>query len=170
MGHRVLDVLKGSERRRITDGVRWAAVLIPLYEKRGEFFIVLTKRTDNLRDHSGQISFPGGTCQEVDIDVEATALREAFEEVGIKPKDVRVIGMLDDEKSKSSGYVVTPVVGVIPHPYRFTVNRNEVDSLIEVPIVALSEAEGKDGVEYWYKGYRIWGLTARVLKQLLGLI
>ncbi len=169
MEPRIIEALDGREGKRIIDGTRRAAVLIPLYRREEGFFVVFTKRTGNVKHHKGQISFPGGACEDGDGGIKATALREAFEEVGIKPEDVRVLGMLDDVKSGISDYVVTPVVGLIPSPYCFAINGDEVESVIEVPLTALLEMEGKYGVEYWYRSHWIWGLTARILKQFLDL-
>lgn len=169
METRIAEVLSKRVRRRFS-GPREAAVLIPLYEKGGEYYAVLTKRTENLSHHKGQISFPGGARDEGDKGLVATALREAEEEVGIRPEDMRMLGTLDDVVSGVSGYVVTPIVGLIPHPYPFVVNREEVEEVIEAPLSGLSEVEGVYGVEYWYGKHRIWGLTARILKQLLELI
>jgi 8-oxo-dGTP pyrophosphatase MutT (NUDIX family) len=158
-----------------------AAVLVPLFEKDGEFHLLFTKRTPHLTHHSGEISFPGGVRDPGDRDDAATALREAWEEAGITPADVEVLGELDDCHSIHN-YRVTPVVGVFPPDYRLTVNDAEIERLIEVPLSHF----GKPGVyrkEYWqWQGrkramhfYRfgedeIWGLTARILKQFLDVL
>src|SRR5262249_58054340 len=93
-----------------------AAVLIPLYEVGGQVHVLLTRRTDKGDQHKGQVSFPGGRCDETDADALDTALREAYEEVGLRREDVEILGALDDMLT-STGFVVTPYVGVIPHPY-----------------------------------------------------
>ncbi|MFQ6075275.1 MAG: NUDIX hydrolase [Candidatus Bathyarchaeia archaeon] len=170
MERRIVKALSNRERKRVVDDSRKAAVLVPLYEKGGKHYAVFTKRTESLSHHRGQISFPGGAHEEGDEGSVATALREASEEMGIKPEDVRVLGMLDDVVSGVSSYVVTPIVGLIPYPYPFVVNRDEVEDVIEAPLSELSEVEGKYGVEYWYGRHRIWGLTARILKQFLDVI
>lgn len=165
----VVEALDGRKRGRIPCGTRHAAVLIPLYEKDGALYVVLTKRTDSVAHHKGQISFPGGVCEDGDMNLEATALREAFEEIRIRPRDVKILGMLDDVETHSSEYVVTAVVGLIPSAYCFTLNRDEVESVIEVPVGSLYEMAGVNGVEYLHEAHRIWGLTASILKQLLDL-
>jgi 8-oxo-dGTP pyrophosphatase MutT (NUDIX family) len=158
-----------------------AAVLLPLFLKDGEIHILFTKRTSHLTHHSGEISFPGGVSDPGDQDSAATALRETWEEIGILPKDVEVLGELDDCHSLHN-YRVTPVVGIFPGDYQLTVNHAEIERIIEVPLSHL----GKPGVyrtEDWqWQGTRramyfymhgedeIWGLTARILKQFLDVL
>ncbi len=163
----LINALDKRNNKKIQNGTL-AAVLIPIYERNRELYIVFTKRADIVNRHKGQISFPGGVCEDGDKDIEATALREAYEEVGIRPEDVRILGKMNDFES-ILGYVVTPVVGLISPGRHFTLNRAEVERIIEVPVANLSETEGDHGVEYLYETDRIWGLTARILKQLLGL-
>ena len=158
-----------------------AAVLIPLFEKGGEVHILFTRRTQQVPHHKGQISFPGGRWDEGDESLLATALRESSEELGITPRDVRVLGELDDICTVSD-FCVSPFVGVIPYPYPFRVNPREIDEIIEVPFSALRDersfSEGvrrRDGIEspvYFYRHlhHLIWGATARILKQFLELL
>ncbi len=158
-----------------------AAVLVPLFEKEGKFHILLTKRTETVEYHKGQICFPGGARHEADRDLRNTALRETFEEVGVDPDDVRVLGELDSMSTVSSNFLITPYVGVIPYPYEFRVSDDEIKSLIEVPISALrdennyrEEAYDLDGkiligIVFEYQGDVIWGATARILRQLIEL-
>ena len=96
-----------------------AAVLVPLFQKKGEFYLLLTKRSDQVRYHKGQISFPGGAVKEEDSTLEKVALREAFEEIGLNERDIRIIGLLDDVVAHSSKFIVTPIVALIPYPYPF---------------------------------------------------
>lgn len=173
-----------SRQRHILrhEGYRPSAVLAPIYEKDGDYYIVLTKRTQDLMYHKGQVSFPGGGYDEKDGDLAATALREAFEEIGIRADDVEILGILDDQATYTSKFVITPFVGAIPYPYKFKVNHREVEELIEVPVSALLtpssyEPETKDDQgksypwgNYRYGKYRITGITARILKQLLDLV
>jgi 8-oxo-dGTP pyrophosphatase MutT (NUDIX family) len=161
--------------------LKLSAVLIPIYETDADAFIVMTKRSDAVEHHKGQVSFPGGAFDESDGDLKATALREACEEVGISPDDVEVLGNLDDQATLSSGFAITPYVGVIPYPYEFKVSDYEVEALIEAPVSALLAPESyspqtpdSEGVLYpWgyyrYAGHDITGITARILKQLLDL-
>jgi 8-oxo-dGTP pyrophosphatase MutT (NUDIX family) len=158
-----------------------AAVLLPLFLKDGEFHILFTKRTSHLTHHSGEISFPGGVCDPGDRDSADTALREAWEEVGIAPQDVEILGELDDTRSIHN-YVVTPVVGVFPSGYRLTVNDTEIERIIEVPLshfvrpgvfrVEHWQWEGRTRPVYFYRhgDDEIWGLTGRILKQFLDVL
>jgi 8-oxo-dGTP pyrophosphatase MutT (NUDIX family) len=158
-----------------------AAVLLPLFLRDGEFHLLFTKRTTHLTHHSGEISFPGGVCDPGDRDSADTALREAWEEVGIAPGDVEVLGELDDCHSIHN-YLVTPVVGVFPPGYRLTVNDAEIERIIEVPLSHFGqpgvfrvedwEWQGKRRAMYFYMHGEdeIWGLTARILKQFLDVL
>ena len=175
--------LDSRQRQVITKaGYRPSAVLIPVYEDHNEHYIVLTKRTQDVMYHKGQISFPGGAQDKEDGDLAATALREAFEEIGVRPEDIEILGTLDDQATYTSKFVVTPFVGAIPYPYRFRVSRKEVEELIEVPLSALlkpgcfsPETQDEEGKTYpWghyiYGNHKITGITARILKQLLDLV
>jgi len=158
-----------------------AAVLVPLFKKGQDCHIVFTKRSDNVRYHKGEISFPGGVFDERDLELRRTALREAFEEIGLKESDVQIIGVLDDIITVTQ-FIVTPFVGLFPYPYPLELSPIEIAELIEVPLSALldedcfSEREiirgtGKEVVlAYQYKNHIIWGATARILKQFLDLI
>jgi len=156
-----------------------AAVLVPLYEKDGQSYIVFIKRTQTVREHKGQIAYPGGGRESGDKTLLDTAIRESHEEIGVLPKDVEILGELDDVITTTSNYIVTPFVGCIPYPYRFVKNPNEVEKIIGVPISALLDNqclksateyhEGKEvgSWEYHYQGYVIWGATARILYKFL---
>ncbi|MFC2038974.1 NUDIX hydrolase [Chloroflexota bacterium] len=156
-----------------------AAVLLPLFEKDGEFHILFTRRTDTVRDHKGQISFPGGAYEIQDITMQDTALREASEEIGLAPESVRILGELDNLPTMTSNYLITPYVGLIPWPYEFKTDPKEVEEVIEIPVPVLQdksslrhETETLDGklitsYFYNYKGVIIWGATARILTQFL---
>jgi 8-oxo-dGTP pyrophosphatase MutT (NUDIX family) len=166
----------------IEEGLRPSAVLIPVYKKDGEYYIVLTKRTQNLMYHKGQISFPGGAYDKEDGDLAATALREAFEEIGVRADDVELLGSLDDQATYTSKFIITPFVGAIPYPYKFKVSGREVEELIEAPVSDLldpsaysPETQDEAGRSYdWghfvYGKHKITGITARILKQLLDLV
>jgi len=158
-----------------------AAVLIPIYKKDGEYHVLLTKRTEELEYHKGQICFPGGSHHEEDGNLKDTALREAYEEIGIRPEDVEILGELDSMGTLTSNFLITPFVGIIPYPYKFTVSKHEIDELVEVPLSVLADdsnyweetrsAEGVTGKAsfFRYKDKVIWGATARILKQLVDL-
>jgi len=158
-----------------------AAVLVPLFKKGEDCHIVFTKRTDTVRYHKGEISFPGGVFDKKDLELKRTALREAFEEIGLKENDVQIIGMLDDIVTITQ-FIVTPFVGLFSYPYPFELSSIEIAELIEVPVSSLldedcySEREIIRGTRkeivyaYQYESHIIWGATARILKQFLDMI
>lgn len=175
-------VLARRQRRTIDDpSLICAAVLIPLLCKEGEWHVLVTQRTQTVEHHRGQISFPGGACAFDDKNLMATALRETFEEVGVPPEAVEVLGALDDY-STITNFLVTPFVGVIPHPFAYRLNGHEVAAAIEVPISFLRdpshmrtgqrEHEGQiyDLLFWDYGPYTIWGATAQILRSLLDLV
>jgi len=179
MKQRLKQFLSLRQKRRIVDASRIsAAVLLPIYYKQGQYYILLTKRTEKVKEHKGQISFPGGAYQEGDGTLMNAALRECAEEVGLAP-NVEVLGELDDVATLTSSYVISPFVALIPCPYSLKVNRWEIEEIIEVPIPALlgkgcmrQDTEIIDGETvtsycYYYQGRVIWGATARILNQFL---
>ena len=156
-----------------------AAVLVPLQETPGGERLVLTQRAETVNSHRGQIAFPGGKIEPGDDSPEAAALRETDEEIGLVAADVRVLGQLDQIIS-SSGYVVTPFVGLVPSPYDFRLNTAETAALFSVPLSALAAQgclhieprlyppERRDPIYHFYFEDRdIWGATARIILQLL---
>lgn len=175
--------LLSKRKRSVLEGEQFklSAVLVPLLAINGEYHILFIRRSQQVEYHKGEISFPGGVCEKDDGGFEKTALREAFEEVGLQPRDVTVLGMADDVETVSTRYRVTPVVGVIPHPYPFTLCASEVDEIITIPVSRLlDEDNGREepvvrqgktytGYVYHYKDCVIWGATARILKNFLTL-
>ena len=172
--------LSGRHKQNIVDRARVpSAVLIPLYLKEGQYHIVFIKRTKMVKTHKGQISFPGGSRESDDCTLLDTAIRESFEEIGLKPDDIEVLGEMDDEMTTTSNYVVTPFVACIPWPYPFVRNLREVRQIIEVPVAALLDKdclkpdteflEGRpvDSCAYHYRDKIIWGATARILNKFL---
>jgi 8-oxo-dGTP pyrophosphatase MutT (NUDIX family) len=156
-----------------------AAVLVPLFRKGGQYYLMFLKRTDKVRVHKGQISFPGGTREARDGNLLQTALREASEEIGLAADDIQVLGELDDQESVSTNYVITPFLALIPHPYHFHADSHEVRELLEVPITALLDTrnqsqettpDGRVVYFYHYGNEIIWGATARILKMLLEIL
>lgn len=133
-----------------------------------------------LNSHSGQVAFPGGGVDPRDPGPLETALRESHEEIGIDPCHVRILGQLD-QVTAASNYLVTPFVGLIPFPYRFRLNLNETAAVFSVAIAALLDpkcmsvdtrriATRGPIYHFQYQGWDIWGATARIIKQLLGLV
>jgi 8-oxo-dGTP pyrophosphatase MutT (NUDIX family) len=159
--------------------LRPAAVLIPLFVREDTVYVVLTKRTENVRTHQGQVSFPGGSFETGDGTLEQTALREAHEEVGLRPQDVRILGVLDDLPTFVSGFLVRPFVAEVPHPYEFVHDVTEVDHVFSPPLDLFAdptrrreEIRERDGVSYPMTSFDVdgnvvWGATARMLLQLI---
>ena len=161
---------------------RAAAVLVPLLPADDGLHVVFTRRAASLPHHQGQIAFPGGTRAPRDRDAEATALREAYEEVGLQPHDVRILGRLDDIETVASRFRITPIVGVVPHPYPWRPCPREVDSVFTVPLAPLA-APGVEREEVWdfdgravptrhfpVAGQVIWGATYRITRNLLDVV
>jgi 8-oxo-dGTP pyrophosphatase MutT (NUDIX family) len=158
-----------------------AAVLIPLFFKEGEAYLLFTKRTDKVEHHKGQISFPGGRMDDTDDDLLITALRETEEEVGINPSDITVLGQTDRFLTNTH-YLVTPFVGSFDYPYDYQVNYDEIDRLIEVPLSHLLhdddfqikpyEIKGQTWqIHYYdYDGDTIWGVTGFLLSNFLSIV
>ena len=159
-----------------------AAVLLPIYYKQRQYYILFTKRTETVKEHKGQICFPGGAYQEGDGTLVNTALRECAEEIGLMADEVEVLGELDDIATTASGYIISPFVGLIPWPHTLKVDPREAEEIIEVPISALldkdclhQETATVDGqvvttYSYHYQGNIIWGATARILNQFLDIL
>jgi len=176
----IADALRGRVPRRADrPDFRQAAVLLPLYQSTVGPHLILTKRTEEVPTHKGQIGFPGGGFEEGDRDLLATVLRETREEIGLEPGDVEIIGTLDDTVTVTSRHVVRPFVGFVPHPYPYRLDPFEIERLIHLPILPLLsgppfreeiwERDGQPVVVYFYEydGDTIWGLTARILKQFV---
>ena len=160
------------------EGLQAAGVLAPLFVAAGELSLLFTQRTMHLKDHQGQISFPGGVKDSGDSDLLATALRETQEEIGLKPEEAEVLGTLAPVATVT-GYWITPFVALIPYPYDFRVNHHEVNRLLVFPLAAFCVPERWSTGPYLYKdqsvqvccwkyqGTVIWGATARILLDFL---
>lgn len=176
--NQVRHLLSAQTPRRLPPrDVRQAAVLIPLYVDAGQLWTLLTKRSEALPTHKGQIAFPGGALESGETAWDG-ALRETHEEIGVEPSKVLRLGQLD-QASTPSGFHIVPCVGAVPFPLDTTINRDEIDELIPLPLTAFANpamveerAVTVDGVErmlrvYHVGGRQIWGLTARILQDLL---
>jgi 8-oxo-dGTP pyrophosphatase MutT (NUDIX family) len=162
-------------------GVKVSAVLVPVFRKDSRYYLLFIRRTERVEHHKGQISFPGGSFKKSDGSLMNTALREAQEEIGLAPKDVDVLGELDDTLTATSNYVISPFVGLIPYPYNFQPDKWETEELLEVPVDILLEKDCfsealtiQNGREietcfYDFGDTSIWGATARILQQFLGI-
>lgn len=154
-----------------------AAVLVPIVDRESGLTVLLTQRTAHLRDHAGQVSFPGGRCESRDATPIDTALRESHEEVGIETGQVEVLGTLPDHLT-TTGFRITPVVGIVAPPLNLRLDDFEVDEVFEVPLeffldVANYRCEtvvvDSQRRSFWavpWRGYFIWGATASILVSL----
>ena len=179
MKQRLRELLSLRQKRHIVDASRVpSAVLVPVFHKHGQYHILFTRRTETVKTHKGQISFPGGVYEDEDGTLVDTALRECAEEIGLMAQDVEILGELDDEPSVTTNYIITPFVGIIPWPYQFKLNEEETEEIIEVPISTLldvgchlQEVETLEGKvfsnAYQCQGIVIWGATARILDRFL---
>lgn len=168
-----------------TNGVtlRQAAVLIPFVRIDHEWHLLFIQRATHEKDrHSGQVAFAGGKREEDDLDLQATALREAHEEIGIHPKDVTVLGELSHHYSISD-FEITPVVATVTWPYQLTLQSSEVAAAFTIPLQWLAnpnhyeinqrEFNGQlHPVIYFkeYEGHLLWGATARMTVSLIALL
>ena len=153
--------------------VKRAGILLPFIFDEGDPRLLLTRRTEKLSSHRGEVAFPGGMKDDIDLSIEETALREAYEEVGLEPERVEVIGQLDDLISKNEEVMVTPHIGVIREPPPlWSPNKGEVARVFEVPLVTLYDTsrwrtEHREwrghiiNIYYFdYDGEVLWGLSA----------
>ena len=161
---------------------RRASVLVPLFQRDGEVHVLLTKRSEEMNSHSGQVSFPGGKEDPEDGGFIGAALRETHEEVGIAPAEVEVIGRLDQIISRNY-YLVTPVVGLIPDNYEAIANPeanpDEIHSIFDVPLSFFLDPKNHQADEFsraglthyshhfQYGDYDVWGLTALLILRLI---
>ena len=158
--------------------LKTAAVLIGLIERPAGIAILLTRRTENLTDHAGQISFPGGRIDPHDRDPETAALREAAEEVRLDPACATVIGRIDTYVTRT-GYEIVPVVALLRPPLALVPDPAEVAEIFELPLEELLRpgamflhSQHFEGIERWYyaldwDGHHIWGATAGMLNNLI---
>ncbi len=163
----------------LTDETRLkcAAVLVPLLWQDDQWNLLFTRRTERVESHKGQVSFPGGGCDEGETTPEETALREAWEEIGLDPHRVRILGRLANMIT-ITGFHVTPVVGVIEWPAVFVVGQHEVERIFTIPLYWLADTRNR-----WefpvpgrnrsliafhpYDGELLWGATARMTVDFL---
>lgn len=154
-----------------------AAVLVALYVDQGELRAIFTQRRADLRSHAGEVSFPGGRRDESDADLRATALREAYEEIGLPPEAVELVGALQPTPTIATGYAVHPFVGLIEPGQTWKLSPREVAEVLELSLAALRDGYGRRRLvrrgipirtdTYVVDGRLIWGATARILADLL---
>ncbi len=154
-----------------------AAVLVPLIVREDGLNVMLTKRTEHLKNHAGQISFPGGRVDETDRDACHTALRETEEEIGLHARHIEIIGELD-EYVVGTGYLVNPIIGVIEPPFELIPQADEVAEIFEAPLDFLIALDNFERYAREFQGvtrhhfaitwqeHFIWGATAGMLRNL----
>ena len=157
--------------------LRPAAVLVAIQQGPGGARLILTKRASHLKHHPGQIAFPGGKQDDGDADLESTALREAWEEIGLPPGQVAVLGRLAPHETVT-GFAMTPILGLVRDRFLPRIDPDEVEEMFTVPLAHVLDP-GRYRVEgrVWrgalrryyavpYGPYYIWGATARILRGL----
>ncbi|TQV84556.1 NUDIX hydrolase [Aliikangiella coralliicola] len=159
-----------------SDSLKCAAVLMPIVKNShsGDWEVIFTRRAEHLKHHPGQISFPGGGYEVQDDGLGDTAIRETFEEIGISPKQIQLIGRLPQQQTISQ-YNVTPYVGIIDPDYQLAIDDNEVAEVFTAPFSFVTDQTNQKKVEetikgkqysfyvIQYKHYNIWGATAKIL-------
>lgn len=161
----------------LRDGLRDAAVLVPVVDHREGASVILTQRTETLRSHSGQVAFPGGRIDPEDATPEGAALRETHEEIGLGAERIEVVGRMPDYVT-GSGYRIAPVLGIVRPGFSLTINPDEVAAAFEVPLAFLMDPANhrresrvwQDRERFFYTmpfGERyIWGVTAGIIHTL----
>ena len=172
-----LDALPFIEEGVATDQLTASAVLFPVLKRKNGLSALFTKRADHLKDHPGQISFPGGRMEPEDISASAAALREAYEEIGLPEQQVKIIGYLPDYGT-ITGYRITPVLGLVSLPFEPQSDPAEVDEVFEAPLDFILNptnqkrhyVERSDKRRSFYaisyQDYFIWGATAGIIVSL----
>jgi len=154
---------------------------MPILPHGEEFCFLLTKRTDKVETHKGQISFPGGIEEKSDSNLLQTALRETWEEIGLAPEEIHILGEFDEYLS-ITGLIVTPFAAYVRGPLNLSPNPDEVDEILRVPFSIFQdgstlriETRVRQGVErkvyfYNFQGKEVWGFTAQIVRDLLQLV
>ncbi len=176
---KIKELLLTRQRRQVVDEkLTRAAVLMALFKKKDAWYILMTKRSDEVEHHKGQISFPGGAADHGDKNIVATALRETKEEIGLESDNVEILGLYDDHATPT-GFVITPVVGYIKKLPSLSPGEQEVVEILEVPVslfldptkerMVQMERRGMKVDVYFYNfgKHELWGATARISRDFL---
>ncbi len=176
---KIKELLSTRQRRQVVDKkLTRAAVLMALFKKKDAWHLLMTKRSDEVEHHKGQISFPGGAADHGDKNIVATALRETEEEIGLESGNVEILGIYDDHATPT-GFVITPVVGYIKKLPSLSPGEQEVVEILEVPVslfldptkerMVQMERRGMKVDVYFYNfgKHEIWGATARISRDFL---
>lgn len=164
------------------DGSKRGAVIMPIFEKDSQLYMLFTKRTETLSSHKGQISFPGGKQDDGDTSLLATGLRETYEEIGLSSSELELIGELEQIKTNVSNILLSTFVCKLSYPFSVKINEAEVQEIIEVPLDALAnqskwergriKTEENEIIAWFFDfdSHVIWGATAKLVKMLLKLL
>ena len=180
MEKRIAAALAARPKVSLTDpGLSQAAVVVPVFQNGSGLGAVFIRRTHKVETHKGQYAFPGGFAEVEDVSLEVTALREFEEELGISRRDDKILGQLDDHRTIHS-VCISPFVGLVPHPYSWLPNPDEVAEVVELPLSRLVEPgirsvedyRRPDGSVAHVTFYRvdhhvIWGATGSILDEFL---
>lgn len=182
----IKNALLSREPRRMEargNSLRHAGVLLPLLEKKGDILVLFTKRTDTVEHHKGQISFPGGAVDASDGSFQETALRETWEEIGLREEFIDILGPIDDTLTLVSNFLIHPYVGFLRSGFVCTMNPGEVEAVLEIPLYIFHPkyARVKDytfehnghsfqAPGYEYGGNIIWGATARIMDNFMDIL
>ena len=170
---RLINKVKAHVPRELSDcQLAQAGVLIAITDE-PEPRVILTLRSSHMPTHKGEVAFPGGKREDNDVDIIATALREAHEEIHLDPNHVEVIGTLDQVVSRY-GFLVTPVLAIVPGNVPLSSDSEEIDALFHVPLRFFLEGEPDQidqfgsfrGPRWYFEDYTIWGLTAVMLAEM----
>jgi 8-oxo-dGTP pyrophosphatase MutT (NUDIX family) len=168
-----------GRRRRTLERPRRAAVLVPIVDDGGPLRLLLTRRTEDLPTHAGQVAFPGGLVEPGEEDPVRTALREAEEEIGLPAGVVEILGLLDDFPTRTDTVAVTPVVGTLRRVPPLHARAAEVARIFDIPVADLMQADRWTSREeergerrlwvyyFLHEGETLWGLSARIVLHLL---
>jgi 8-oxo-dGTP pyrophosphatase MutT (NUDIX family) len=160
-----------------------AAVLVPLVEIAGQWNILLTKRTDTVATHRGEISFPGGAREVSDKDLIDTALRETEEEIGLTRESISVIGVMQSFETVSR-FIITPVIGILSNPFSLNLNHEEVDEVLYYELGWIKQKRNRMEIDFKdpsgynrkvikfrrHKNEIVWGITAKIIDSFINLI
>ena len=178
INHLIRKKLQEIPKRRISEGINGkAGVLISLIYRNDNPHFLLTRRTNTVATHKGQISFPGGMMEGIDATLLKTALRETEEEIGVDSNRIEILGEFHDYLAITDN-LVRPYAGVIPEESEFQPNRKEVAYLLEIPVAFFAETNPvvkqrevrgvtHDVYYYDYNGDTVWGLTARIIRDFI---
>ena len=175
--NQIINKLNTSFPLHFSSPARKSAIAIIIYKENNELKLILTERSNQLKNHAGEISFPGGTYDFEDLNLFGTAIRETKEELNIDLNKNEYIGQLNDVWTLT-GYIIRPFVFYINKPISYNYNSDEIQSVLDIPLSFFREKTNKthslityqkrkwNSYIYNYKGHKVWGATANILNSL----